>query len=62
MMMKLDFIGSELPGPISDDALNYYDYYIENTLAMNDLTVYQILMRTKNSSDPGFDRQHLYYR
>ncbi len=50
----INFIGSELPGPISNDALDYYDYYIENTLAMNDQTVYQIHMRTKNSSDPGF--------
>ncbi len=51
---EINFIGSGLPGPIADDALDYYDYYIENTLAMNDQTVYQIYMRTKNSSDPGF--------
>ena len=51
---NINFIGSDLPGPISDEALDYYDYYIKNTLAMNDQTVYQIEMRTQNSSDPGF--------
>ena len=51
---NINFIGSDLPGPISDEALNYYDYFIKNTLAMNDQTVYQIEMRTQNSSDPGF--------
>ncbi len=51
---NINFIGVDIPGPISDDALDYYDYYIKNTLAMNEQTVYQIGLRTQNSSDPGF--------
>lgn len=50
----VNFLGRDLPGPISDNALNYYYYYIENVLAQNDKTIYQIHIEPDNSSDPGF--------
>jgi hypothetical protein len=50
----VNFLGRDLPGPISDSALNYYYYYIENVLAQNDKTIYQIHIEPDNSSDPGF--------
>ncbi len=52
---EIRFLGGDLPGPVSDDALDYYDYYIANTLAMDNATVYEIKMRTQSSTDPGFD-------
>ena len=50
----VNFLGRDLPGPISDNALNYYYYYIENVLAQNNKTIYQIHIEPDNSSDPGF--------
>lgn len=50
----VNFLGRDLPGPISDNALSYYYYYIENVLAQNNKTVYQIHIETDNSADPGF--------
>lgn len=51
---EVNFLGRDLPGPISDNALNYYYYYIENVLAQNNRTVYQIHIEPDNSADPGF--------
>jgi len=51
---NVNFIGKDLPGPISDNALNYYYYYIENILAQNNRTIYQIHIEPDNSADPGF--------
>jgi len=51
---EVNFLGRDLPGPISDNALNYYYYYIENILAQNNRTVYQIHIEPDNSADPGF--------
>ncbi len=50
----VNFLGRDLPGPISDNALQYYYFYIENVLAQNDKKVYQIHMEPDNSADPGF--------
>lgn len=50
----VNFLGRDLPGPISDNALSYYYYYIENVLAQNNKTVYQIHIEPDNSADPGF--------
>lgn len=51
----INFFGRDLPGPLADNALNYYYFYIENTLAINDMPVYQIYMSPDNSADPGFE-------
>ena len=37
-----------------DNSLNYYYFYIEGTLAIDDKTVYKIHMSPDNESDPGF--------
>jgi len=52
---EIDFLGGPLKGPLADDALNYYYYYIEEMTAVNDLPVYKIHMTPDNSVDPGFD-------
>lgn len=48
------FIGNNLPGPLSDDALNYYYFYIENTVAVNNTDVYKIHISPDDAHDPGF--------
>jgi hypothetical protein len=50
----VNFLGKDLPGPISDNALQYYYFYIENVLAQNNKKVFQIHMEPDNSADPGF--------
>ncbi len=50
----VNFIGEDMPGPLSDNALTYYYYYIENTLAINNTTVYQIHIAPEDIHDPGF--------
>lgn len=50
----VNFLGSDLPGPISDNALEYYYFYIEKVTAQNDRKVYQIHIEPDNSADPGF--------
>lgn len=43
-----------MPGPISDNALDYYYFRIENITAQNDQKIYQIYIEPDNSADPGF--------
>lgn len=50
----VNFLGRDLPGPISDNALNYYYFRIENITAQNDQKIYQIYIEPDNSADPGF--------
>jgi len=52
---EINFFGRSLPGPISDDALNYYYFYIEKVLYKNDKKVFRIFMSPENSEDPGFE-------
>jgi hypothetical protein len=52
---EINFFGRDLPGPISDDALNYYYFYIEKVLYKNDEKVFRIFMSPENSEDPGFE-------
>jgi hypothetical protein len=49
------FFESDLPGPLADDALDYYYFYIEMVVAMDDRKVFQIFMAPNNSSNPGFE-------
>lgn len=51
---EINFLGTNLPGPISDDALDYYDFIIEGNTAIDNFPVYQIYLEPENSSDPGF--------
>jgi hypothetical protein len=48
------FFGGRLPGPIADDALDYYYYYIEGMVLKNDRKVYRLFFKTESSDDPGF--------
>lgn len=50
----IQFFNRPLVGPISDDALQYYYYIIEDTLAMDDKVVFQIYFEPIDKSDPGF--------
>lgn len=48
------FLGRPLPSPIADDAIDYYDYLIEDTLAFDKQNVFQIHVEPLKKSDPGF--------
>ncbi len=51
----IQFFGRPLPGPLADNALDYYYFYIQNTLSFDNKTVFRIHMAPDNSSDPGFE-------
>ena len=51
----MQFAGIDLPGPLADNALSYYDFYLKNILAINNRSVYQIFITPSNSSNPGFE-------
>lgn len=51
---NVNFLGRDLPGPISDDALSYYYYRIESTTSQNNKKIFKIHIEPDNSSDPGF--------
>lgn len=48
------FFDRPLPGPISKNALDYYYYYIKDTLALDRQKVYEIYFEPDKTSDPGF--------
>ena len=51
---EISFLGSYLPGPLADNSLSYYYFYIEETSAIDDKPVYKIHMSPDDESDPGF--------
>ena len=51
---NINFLGNNLPGPLADNALDYYYFYIVKTLAIDNQIVYQIYMSPDDPSDPGF--------
>jgi hypothetical protein len=51
---QINLLDKGIPGPLADNALEYYDYYIRNTLAIDHKVVYQIFISPKNPNDPGF--------
>ncbi len=51
---NLKFFRKRIPSPISDEALDYYYFYIEKELAIDDKKVYQIYFNTDNTASPGF--------
>lgn len=50
----IHFFNDALTGPIADNALDYYYYYIEDTLAIDNQKVFQIYFSTIDDNDPGF--------
>lgn len=51
---EIHFFGTSLPGPISNNALSYYYYMIEDSLAIDNKLIYKLKIEPDNSSDPGF--------
>lgn len=51
----VNFYGSDLPGPLANDALSYYYFYIERIVAMDYNQVYCIHMEPDDPADPGFE-------
>jgi len=49
------FFGSSLVSPISDDALDYYFFYIADTLSVDNKNLYRIALTPDNPNNPGFD-------
>jgi len=50
----IKFFNRDLLSPISDDALDFYYYFLEDSLALDDKKVYQIFFEPEDKSDPGF--------
>jgi len=51
---KINFMNGPLTGPLANDALDYYYYYIEDTLAIDNINVFKISVTPDDKSDPGF--------
>lgn len=51
----INFFSRDIPGPISKNALDYYDYFIEQTLAQDNVNIFKIYLQTLDSSGPGFE-------
>lgn len=52
---RMRIADSDLPGPLADDALAYYDFYLRNISAINDNSVYRIFMTPASQVNPGFE-------
>ena len=50
----IQFFNRPLPSPISDDAIDYYDFLIEDTLAIDRKNVFQIHVEPLKKINPGF--------
>jgi hypothetical protein len=50
----INFFGRPLPGPVSKNALEYYYFYIEDTVSIDNQNVFQLMMTPDDSLDPGF--------
>ena len=51
---RINILNYPIPGPLADDALDYYDYYLVNLSSINNKNVYEIDLKTLNPSNPGF--------
>jgi hypothetical protein len=51
---EINFLGKDLPGPLADDALDYYYYFIEGQVSIDNFPVYVIHIEPDISTDPGF--------
>ncbi|MDX1371832.1 MAG: DUF5686 family protein, partial [Nitrososphaeraceae archaeon] len=50
----VNFFGQDLPGPLSDNSIDYYYFYIDRMVAMDNEKVYKIYMAPERSVNPGF--------
>lgn len=51
----INFFGRNIPGPISNNALEYYDYLIQETLTQDSIQIFKIQLKVFENSDPGFE-------
>jgi hypothetical protein len=51
---EINLTGKGLPGPLADNSLKYYDFYLRNSLSIDNVVVFQIFMTPKDANDPGF--------
>ena len=51
----IQFFNRPLPSPISDDALSYYDFKLEKTVASDNRNIFQIHVEPIKNTDPGFE-------
>lgn len=51
----VNFFGRDIPGPLADNSLQYYDYFLEETVGFDNTQVFKIFMTAINRSDPGFE-------
>lgn len=52
---NIDFFEGGIPGPISDDALDYYYFFIDEVVYKDDRKVFKIFMSPEDPDDPGFE-------
>jgi len=50
----IQFFGRELVSPIAENALEYYYYFIKDTLAIDNRNIFQIQFEPDYKSNPGF--------
>src|SRR5690554_1227107 len=51
---EVSFLGTYLHGPLSDISLNYYYFYIVETVAIDNKKLFKIFMAPDDEADPGF--------
>ncbi|MFH1197090.1 MAG: DUF5686 family protein [bacterium] len=51
---KINFFNIPIPGPLEKNALEYYDFYILDSLLTDNKIIYNIHFNTFSDSDPGF--------
>lgn len=51
---NIPFVFSNLKSPLAYDALEYYDFYLLDTLFLNDIKIFKIKFHPDNSNLPGF--------
>lgn len=52
---EVNFFGMDIPGPIAENALQYYDYFLEETYGGDKSQIFKIYVTTINPSEPGFE-------
>ena len=52
---RLRFIKEELPGPLAEDAIGYYDYSLKDISLIDNKPAYKIYMTPANPENPGFE-------
>ncbi|MBN1637991.1 MAG: hypothetical protein JW866_03430, partial [Ignavibacteriales bacterium] len=55
----VQFFSRPLKSFIADNAIDYYFYYLEDSLWMDNIKIYKILIDTDDQADPGF-KGHIY--